>query len=111
LSTPSPTAPPRSAEPKQRYRQVFDLVLVVPTCALFLAYLPLLVRVPRRFRHPLNELDLYWALPLILICFCLFSLLRWAAFGITSRSWAVWLISLVFAGFGFPIAIIGSVGR
>ena len=100
--SPSPIPPDPSPSPWQRSRFGFDYVLVVGTGLLFVAYIPVFIAAPRFAQGQLDELDLLWFLPLVLMFCCLASLTSWVLLGAGAVGRILWTLVLVLATAACP---------
>ena len=98
----SPPPPDPSPSPWQRSRFGFDYVLVVATCLLFVAYIPVFIAAPRLAQTHLDELDLLWFVPLVLMLGCLGSLTSWVLLGAAAMGRILWTLVLVAATAACP---------
>src|SRR4051812_20029249 len=101
----SPPSPTSASEATQPGRSGFDYALLIGNSVLFLAYLPIFGAVPRLLQHHLDEFDLLWCLPLLLMCSCLLLLSRWLLSGVTVVGRLIWAVLLVLTALAYPAGI------
>jgi hypothetical protein len=100
-----PDNPSPSTPPPERAKSIwYDYVLIVGTCLLFLAYLPLFARVPRLLSVPLHDADPFWALPMLMMGGCLAGLCYWIWQGPTALGRIIWTAVFALAVLGYPSA-------